>query len=398
MHVVALEGSAEPSGDLIEAPHTWTGIGQIKRMLDAFREHDCRDVLIAGGVRRPDLWKIRVDTGFFLNLPAILGLMRGGDDRLLRRVIRFFEHQGFTVCGLPELTPGLLAAAGPMTAIAPTRKMQCDADVGAAAIAALGRYDVGQAVVVGGGRLRAVEGAEGTDGMLQRLAARRRAPEGCDTTDSVLIKLPKPGQDDRVDLPTIGPDTIANARAAGIVGIAVQHGATAVVGRAELCAAADQAAIPVWGMPAPVIRTTPVGGAELKVASMTRIQPTTQDLGDCAIGRAALAAAAEFGCARAVIVIREHVLAIGIDEPPVDFVQRTAALRQWGDRDRRRHRRRGALVLAATEGLDRELIAAVRDAGLSAILALDAGHDAVSRYLSVAREADAGGVSLLGDV
>jgi UDP-2,3-diacylglucosamine hydrolase len=399
VHVVALEGSADAGDALTAAPHTWTGIGQIKRMLDAFRDHGCRELMIAGGVRRPDLWKLRVDAGFFWNLPAVLSLMRGGDDRLLRRVIRFFELKGFTVRGLPELTPALLADAGPMTATTPTEPMQSDAKFGAAAIAALGRYDVGQAVVVCGGQLRAVEGAEGTDGMLRRLAAAREANCGDDTADGILVKLPKPGQDTRVDLPTIGPATIVNARAAGIIGIAVQEGATAIVGRAELCATADQSAIPVWGIRGPDTLADSVEGPASKVATVTRHAPTAQDLGDCAIGRAALAAAAGFGTARGVVVIREHVLAIGIDEPAAALVARSAALRQWGDRDRRRHRRRGVLVLASTDPPDRQVVAAVSDAGLSTILALGDDDDrSSSEKHAVARDADACGISLLRTV
>lgn len=401
VHVVAFQGSAEPGGELTAGSHTWTGIGQIKRMLGAFRAHDCREIIIAGGVRRPDLWQIRVDTGFFWNLPAILGLMRGGDDRLLRRVVRFFEYHGFTVRGMPDLTPELLASAGPMTAEAPTASMQSDAAVGAAAIAALGRYDVGQAVVVLAGRLCAIEGAEGTDGMLRRLAARGGAEtEAASSAGGILVKLPKPGQDTRVDLPTIGPDTISNAHRAGVAGIAVQHGATAIVGRTALRAAADAVQMPVWGI-------APNGAAELgevdvgpdagdSIETVGRHRASGQDLVDCAIGHGALAAARQFGQARGAIVIREHVLAISMAEAPGSLVARSSALRQWGDRDRKRQRRRGVLVVPVSEPPDREIVDAVADAGLSAILVIGADQGQGSAdWRAVANQADARGVVLL---
>ena len=107
VHVVALKGQADPA--LERFPHRWVRLGQVGGMLGALREAECRDIVIVGSLRRPDLWKAGVDFGLIRNLPTILGLTRGGDDTVLKRVVRFFEAQGFRVRGAHEIAPALLA-------------------------------------------------------------------------------------------------------------------------------------------------------------------------------------------------------------------------------------------------------------------------------------------------
>ena len=110
MHFVAIEGFAPPG--VAAYPHTVASLGQVGRILRSFREAGCRDLIIAGGIERPDLFRLKLDLGFFKSLRTVLSLTRGGDDSVLRRIVGFFEAQGFCVRGVAEIAPHLLARAG----------------------------------------------------------------------------------------------------------------------------------------------------------------------------------------------------------------------------------------------------------------------------------------------
>jgi DUF1009 family protein len=158
---------------------------------------------------------------------------------VLSSVVRFLEGKGYRVYGAGEVAPELLAAEGNLGAKAPSPDDRADIETGFRVVSALGRLDVGQAAVVVKGRVLAVEAAEGTDAMLVRCAelrkgGRRRGLAG------VLVKAPKPGQEERVDLPTIGPDTVEMAAQAGLAGIAVAAGRVLIADRDATIAAAGQ--------------------------------------------------------------------------------------------------------------------------------------------------------------
>ena len=169
VHIVAIEGAADP--DIARFPHTWVNLGQIGRIVATLSAEGRNELVIAGNVRRPDLRTIRPDAGFFTSLPQVFSLLAGGDDSVLSRVVRFFEAKGLTVRGAHEVAPDLLADAGQIGAVALSRQDHADAMLGFAVRAALGSLDAGQAVAVADGRVLAIEGAEGTDAMLERVAA-----------------------------------------------------------------------------------------------------------------------------------------------------------------------------------------------------------------------------------
>ena len=131
------------------------GGGQLGRMLRLLRAQHCHELVISGAMTRPDLKRLRTDWGFYRNLPRILKLMRGGDDSVLRRVIRFFEDEGFGVCGIPDVAPSLLAPEGLLTgrtgeiqgANQPSSAVMRDVDYAAHVVATIGHLDIGQAVV-----------------------------------------------------------------------------------------------------------------------------------------------------------------------------------------------------------------------------------------------------------
>jgi hypothetical protein len=237
VHVIGIRGEADAK--ISRFPHTWLKWGEVGKLFATLEGLGCRDLVIIGSVSRPDLANVRFDFGAIKNLPFLLGLGVGGDDQVLSSVVRFLEGKGYRVYGAGEVAPELLAAEGNLGAKAPSPDDRADIETGFRVVSALGRLDVGQAAVVVKGRVLAVEAAEGTDAMLARCAelrkgGRRRGLAG------VLVKAPKPGQEERVDLPTIGPDTVEMAAQAGLAGIAVAAGRVLIADRNATIAAAGQ--------------------------------------------------------------------------------------------------------------------------------------------------------------
>jgi UDP-2,3-diacylglucosamine hydrolase len=162
------------------------------------------------------------DLGALKTLPFLLSLGKGGDDHVLSRIVRFFEDKGYRVHGAGDVAPEIMAGVGKLGDKAPSAEDRADIDLAFEVVRALGRFDVGQAAVVIKGHVLAVEAAEGTDAMLARCAELREAGRaGRGGRGGVLVKAPKPGQEERVDMPTIGPDTVIKAAVAGLAGIAV---------------------------------------------------------------------------------------------------------------------------------------------------------------------------------
>lgn len=238
------------AGRELEAyPHAWVGIGRFGAILKAARKAGCRDLVLIGSLVRPNLWTTVPDIGALKVLPDVVKLYRGGDDHLLRGIAGLFEREGFRLLAAQDVAPELLMPAGVLGRHAPTEADRADIAVALAAIAALGPYDVGQGMVIGGRRIVAVEGAEGTDGMLDhcrhmRDSGRLKWPPGT----GLIVKAPKPGQDRRIDMPAIGPATIEKAAAAGLRGVAVPAGSALVVDMEEVVRRADALGLFVVGL------------------------------------------------------------------------------------------------------------------------------------------------------
>ena len=215
-----------------------------------FREKGIGRVVLSGGVtRRPDWRDIRPNWKVLRKLPLLLRtLVSGGDDALLQVAIGIIEAQGCRVIGAHEVAPGLLAKTGQLGAHAPSKDDIRDIEKAAEAARKLGELDIGQGSVSVGGRVVALEGVEGTDRMLERVAALRAEGRISARRKGVLVKLCKPQQDMRADLPTIGPSTVENAVKAGLAGIAVEAGRALVLEEQKMVAAADAAGIFVCGI------------------------------------------------------------------------------------------------------------------------------------------------------
>jgi DUF1009 family protein len=238
LHIVAIRGEARE--EIERFPHTWIKWGEVGKLFAALKDNGCDDLVIIGGVNRPDLNNVRFDFGAIKTLPFLLSLGKGGDDHVLSRVVHFFEEKGYRVHGAGDVAPELLVEEGQLGSKAPSAEDKADIKTAFKVVRALGRLDVGQAAVVAKSHVLAVEAAEGTDAMLDRCAALRsmgRIRGGSQI--GVLVKAPKPGQEERVDMPTIGPDTVRKAAAAGLAGIAVAAGHVLMAERAATIAAAN---------------------------------------------------------------------------------------------------------------------------------------------------------------
>jgi DUF1009 family protein len=166
---------------------------------------------------------------------AKVGLRALGDDGLLRGVIKEFEAEGFQVIGLEQVIgQEILAAEGQMGRHGPDDQAKADIARGVEVARGLGLLDVGQGCVVQQGIVLAAEAVEGTDAMLQRAAGLRREGVG-----GVLVKICKPQQETRADLPTIGCQTVDAAHTAGLRGIAVSAGGAVMVDRTATIRRAD---------------------------------------------------------------------------------------------------------------------------------------------------------------
>jgi len=173
-----------------------------------------------------------------------LGLRAGrGDDRLFQAIVGELEAEGFRVVGADQVLGTLLAPEGLLTRAAPDAAARRDIAQGIDVAMRLGELDVGQAVVVQQGLVLGVEAVEGTNRLLARCGELRREGPG-----GVLVKLKKPRQERRADLPTIGPATIRAAAAAGLAGVAVHAGNCLITERQSTIAAADEAGLFVVGV------------------------------------------------------------------------------------------------------------------------------------------------------
>jgi UDP-2,3-diacylglucosamine hydrolase len=242
-----LRGAADPA-DFVTRPHQWLYLGQLGRFLRLARAAGCHDIVLIGSVVRPAFWQLRLDLRTVLALPRLALAFRGGDNHLLSLTGRLVEGYGFRMIGAHEIAPEILVPEGNLGRLQPTERDRADISLGLDYLRAAGQFDIGQAVVVADKRVLAVEAAEGTDAMLTRVAEMRasgrvRTPAGT----GVLVKAPKPGQDLRVDMPSIGPKTVEGTALAGLAGIAVLAGSTIVAEPGKLVEAADRAKIFVTG-------------------------------------------------------------------------------------------------------------------------------------------------------
>jgi len=245
--VIRLKGFAGP--ELAPFAGAEVGLAELGKCFKALKRAGCRAVCLAGNVARPDFAALMPDLRGLAALPAAIAAARKGDDALLRMLVGEFEKEGFVVEGAHEVMDDLGLDIGPLGRISPSEENLADIAHALDVARAVGRLDVGQAVAVCRGLVLAVEAAEGTDAMLSRVAGLPEALRGRPGASAgVLAKAPKPIQEKRVDLPTIGPATVRGVAQAGLAGIVGEAGHLLVLDREMVIELADELGVFILGV------------------------------------------------------------------------------------------------------------------------------------------------------
>ncbi len=240
--VLALQDFADLIA-LKDAPHAVVRLGAVGEAISHLREAGATELVLAGRVQRPSIGSLRPDMTGTKLLARMGAAFLSGDDAMLRSVIAFLEDEGFTVVGSNQVLQDLVTPLGQLGHIAPDIRAQADIAMGIKVAMALGKLDVGQAVIVEHGYVLGVEAAEGTDALIQRCQWLKREAKG-----GVLVKARKPGQEERADLPTIGPATVERVAACGFSGIAIQANASLILDKKAVIAKADELGLFVVGV------------------------------------------------------------------------------------------------------------------------------------------------------
>lgn len=236
-HVIAIEDQADASviGD---NPHTWIRLGAGQKALDVARRENFAEIVMVGPVKRPSIAALRPDMLAAKVLARASATSVMGDDGLLKAVIAQIEEFGFKVIGPDTFLGGEVKKTGILGEYSPDESALADIRRGVHILEILGPADVGQAIVIQDNLVIAVEAIEGTDAMIGRSGTLMRDGPG-----GVLVKLPKPGQETRADLPTVGTQTLRKMHSAGLRGLAIDAENTLLIDREATVALADQLGI-----------------------------------------------------------------------------------------------------------------------------------------------------------
>ncbi|MBN1931220.1 MAG: UDP-2,3-diacylglucosamine diphosphatase LpxI [Desulfobacterales bacterium] len=214
----------------------WMHLGQIKRLINFFKRHKIEQAVMMGGIKKTGMFSdVKPD---MKAIALIAGLVHTHDDGLLRAFAGILEKSGIQIKAATFLLPDLLAPTGCWTKRKPNRSDKADIKLGWNIAKEIGRLDIGQCVVVGGGSILAVEAIDGTDATILR-----GGKLGNGT--AIVVKVCKPNQDMRFDIPAVGAQTIETMHAAGAKALAVEAGKAVVFDRKEMIALADQFGISI---------------------------------------------------------------------------------------------------------------------------------------------------------
>lgn len=249
--IVIAGGERTDTDELAAYDHARIELERMGDLIPLLKRERITHVVLAGGIgRRPKLWKLKPSRYMLTTmLPRIVSALGKGDNALLSTIVQLIEEVGPKVVGAHEVVPDLLAIEGPITKARPGAADYRDLEAAFAAAKAIGALDIGQAAIAIGGRVVAVEGVEGTDGLLARTAALRSHPRLSGKTRGVIVKCAKPAQELRADLPAIGPQTVQAAHAAGLAGIGVEAGRSLILDYEAVRASADALGLFVVGLP-----------------------------------------------------------------------------------------------------------------------------------------------------
>lgn len=247
VYVVRIKGFEESALD--HYPGEVVGIGQVGRQIKLLKSANCEDIVFAGIIRRPDFHNIKLDLGGLKILPEVLKVAKHGDDALMSLMIRVFEAEGFRVIGAEQASTGLEMHGGLIAGPNPHQEDLADLKKAYRVASIIGEQDIGQGCVVCRGLVLAIEAQEGTDSMLDRCSLLPEEIRGTfQQRRGVLVKCPKPSQDRRIDLPTIGKTTVTKAEKAGLAGIGVEKDGGLIIDREETLRLAQEKGVFIYGI------------------------------------------------------------------------------------------------------------------------------------------------------
>lgn len=241
-YVLAFRGETDESF-LSTVEHRYIRHGAVGETLSFLREKGVGRIVLAGRIERPGLRDLSPDAKGAQLLGRLGKAVFAGDNKILSTITGFLEEEGFALVGAEELLEEGAAPSGVLGAVQPDAQAEEDICLGVRVAKSVGALDIGQAVIVQHGYVLGVEAVEGTDALITRCAGLKITESG-----GVLVKVAKPQQDERVDLPAIGVETVRNIAAAGFVGIAVEAGHALIIDRAAVTAEADKLGVFVAGV------------------------------------------------------------------------------------------------------------------------------------------------------
>ncbi|NUS21638.1 MAG: UDP-2,3-diacylglucosamine diphosphatase LpxI [Mesorhizobium sp.] len=248
--IIIAEGEVDREADFAAYDQERLALEDIGLLFPLLKRQGITHLVLAGEIkRRPRLSKIRPTLGLLAIIPLVIRALRRGDDGLLKLLTRALEARGVKVVGAHEVVPELTAGEGTLTATGPNQSDWRDIEAARKAAKAIGALDIGQAAIAVGGRAVALEGIEGTAGLLDRTRELRGHGRLAGKARGVLVKCAKPGQELRADLPSIGPQTVEAAHAAGLAGIAVEAGRSLILEGPATLARANALGLFIVGLP-----------------------------------------------------------------------------------------------------------------------------------------------------
>lgn len=240
--IVALKNIT--SKDIERYPHIWVRIGQIGKAIQALKENNCEELILIGGVKKPNVWLLKPDFGALKLFFKLVMLPSKGDASILKTLLKFLEIDNkFKVVGAEKYIPHLLMSEGLLAGEKIDKQTQIDIDIAIANCSNIGFKDIGQACVVVNGEIIASEDVSGTDIMLTNLVSK----EIKFSKKGVLVKLAKPIQDKRVDLPVIGMQTIHLVKEIGLRGIAIENRSSFILEKEQVIKFASDNDIFIYG-------------------------------------------------------------------------------------------------------------------------------------------------------
>lgn len=240
--VIAVEGY-EHELPLSHVPHVVLSIGMAGKAIKTLQEQQITDIIFAGQIKRPSLKKIKLDMTGAKILAKLMVSSHVGDNKLLSHILGYLEGIGFNIKGISDVLSSLIIKEELLTKTKPDKQAKIDIELGRKIATAIGPLDIGQSIATQQATVIGVEAIEGTDDLIIRCGSIKLPGE-----KPVLVKMKKPNQDTRIDLPTIGPETITNLGQAGFKGIAIEAGSAIILDRQTVIEEANQLGLFIIGI------------------------------------------------------------------------------------------------------------------------------------------------------